>query len=73
MPKFKDFTKLGLFVIFLLTPAFLLTGMSVFSDDIDNPIVFLGFSLTALMFLAWIIVVLTTFIYQPKRKNEKHN
>ena len=66
--KLKDFTTLGLFVIFILTPAFLLTGMWVFSDDISNPIVFLGFSLTAMMFIAWVITVLITFIYQPKKK-----
>lgn len=66
--NFKDFTTLGLFVIFILIPTFLLTGMWVFSDDINNPILFLGFCLTTLIFIAWAIVMLTTFIYQPKNK-----
>ena len=73
MSKSKELTNTGLFVMFVLIPAFPIFGIFISTiDDVAGPINFFIFTMSVLMLLSWFIVMCTQFCYRkPKNKPTK--
>jgi len=67
----RRLNNVGLFIVFILSPAIPIIGIIASLVNMDNLISVILLTLCPCMLIAWIIVICTQFYYKPIKKRKK--